>query len=166
MAATSKKSAPHAASPAEAPVETLDAVETAPLASEPVTEIQEKVRAALEKGVVESKAAFAKAKASADEAANAFEQSFAAAKDGAVAINVKAIEALRANAEANFDFMKATFRVKSLSDLVALQGEFARKQVEAVTGQVKDIGTLTQKAVAEAYAPIKDQVAKSFKVAV
>ncbi|HTR13572.1 MAG TPA: phasin family protein [Roseiarcus sp.] len=186
MATAPKKAiVPQAEPPAEAPVEqTLPSIvesvaetappsasppmaETAPPpASPPVAEIQEKVRAALEKGVSESRAAFAKAKASADEAANAFEQSFAAAKNGVVAINAKALEALRANAEANFDLMKATFRVKSLSDLVALQSEFARKQVEAMTGQAKDIGALTQKTVAEAYAPIKDQVAKSFKIAV
>src|SRR5271166_2677631 len=184
MATAPKKApAPQAAPPAEAPVELTvpsvveSAAETAPPApqpvaettrpaSQPVAEIQEKVRAALEKGVSESRAAFAKAKASADEAANAFEQSFAAAKDGVVAINAKALEALRANAEANFDFMKATLRVKSLSDLAALQGEFARKQVEAITGQTKDIGALTQKTVAEVYAPIKDQLARSFKIAV
>jgi|SRR5271166_1167857 len=195
MATAPKKApAPQAAPPAEAPVEltvpsvvesaaetappapqpvaettrpaSQPAVETTPPASQPVAEIQEKVRAALEKGVSESRAAFAKAKASADEAANAFEQSFAAAKDGVVAINAKALEALRANAEANFDFMKATLRVKSLSDLAALQGEFARKQVEAITGQTKDIGALTQKTVAEVYAPIKDQLARSFKIAV
>src|SRR5574340_1154840 len=129
MATASKKSsAAHAESLAEAPVEVLSpvamsAVESAPHVSESVAEIQDKVRSALEKGVVESKAAFAKARAGAGDAANAFEQSFAAAKDGAVAINAKALEALRANAEANFDFMKATFRVKSLSDLVALQSE-------------------------------------------
>ena len=117
--------------------------------AKPAAEIRESVRAALEKGVADSRAAFAKAKVTADEAVTAFEQSFAAAKDGAVAINTKALEALRANAEANFEFMKASFAAKSLSDLVALQSEFARKQVEAVTGQAKDIGALTQKTVAE-----------------
>ena len=41
---------------------------------------------------------------------SAFEVSFAAAKDGALAINAKAFEALRANADANFDFLKACLR--------------------------------------------------------
>ena len=84
--------------------------------------MQDSVRTALEKGVSESRAAFAKAKASVDDAANALELSFTAAKDGAIAINAKALEALRANTEANFDFVKASFAAKSLSDLVALQG--------------------------------------------
>ena len=133
---------------------------------EPVAGMQESVRAAFEKGVAKSRAAFVKAKVSADEAANAFEQSFTAAKDGVIAINAKALEALRANTEANFEFMKASFAVKSLADLVALQSEFTRKQVDAMTGQAKDIGALTQKTVADAFEPLKDQMAKSFKIAV
>jgi phasin len=135
-------------------------------AAETVAEVQQGVRAVLEKGVVESRAAFVKAKTAMDEAASAFEVSFAAAKDGALAINAKALEALRVNADANFDFLKSAFAAKSLSDLIGLQAEFARKQVEAMTGQTKDIGALAQKAMAETVEPIKEQVAKSFKVAV
>jgi phasin len=132
----------------------------------PVEEIQRSFRSALEKGVAESRAAFAKAKIAADEATSAYEVSFAAAKDGALAINAKAFEALRANADANFDFLKAVFAAKSLSDVITLQTEFARKQVETLTSQSKDLGALTQKAVTDAVEPIKEQVAKSFKIAV
>jgi phasin len=128
--------------------------------------VAESFRSALEKGVAESRAAFAKAKTAADEAAGAFEESLAAAKDGAIAINAKGFEALRANADANFDFFKAVFAAKSLSDVVALQTEYARKQVETFTSQSKDLGALTQKAMADAVEPIKEQVAKSFKIAV
>ncbi len=171
MATSPKKNAAQAA-PISTPVEPdlagdVPNMETAVAAVvEPAAEIQQSVRTALEKGVAESRAAFAKAKASADDAANAFELSFAAAKDGVIAINAKALEALRANTEANFDFVKASFAVKSLSDLVALQTEFARKQVDAVTVQAKDIGAIAQKAMVETIEPIKEQVAKSFKIAV
>jgi phasin len=132
----------------------------------PAAEIQQSFRSALEKGVVESRAAFAKAKSAADETANAFEVSLAAAKDGALAINAKAFETLRANADANFNFLKAMFAAKSLPDLITLQTEFARKQVETMTSQTKDFGALTQKAMADAVEPIKEQVARSFKIAV
>ncbi len=94
------------------------------------------------------------------------EVSFAAAKDGALAIHAKAFEALRVNADANFDFLRAVFGAKTLSDVITLQTEFARKQVETMTGQTKDFGALTQKAMADAVEPIKEQVAKSFKIAV
>ncbi len=109
---------------------------------------------------------FIKAKIAADETASAFEVSFAAAKDGALAMNAKAFEAMRANADASFDFLKAVFAVKSLPDLVTLQSEFARKQVETITSQSKDFGALAQKAVADAVEPLKEQAARSFKVAV
>jgi phasin len=172
MANAPKKSAvPLAVSPA-APVETAVATVNAVLPSEPqisaapAAEIQQSVRSALEKGVVESRAAFAKAKSAADETANAFEVSLAAAKDGALAINAKAFETLRANADANFDFLKAMFAAKSLPDLITLQTDFVRKQVETMTSQTKDFGALTQKAMADAVEPIKEQVARSFKVAV
>jgi len=169
MATAPKKSAAAHAVSAAVPVEAaaINAVTpTAPQLAAPVEEIRQSFQTALEKGVVESRAAFAKAKSSADEAASAFEVSFTAAKDGALAINAKAFEALRANAEANFDFLKSVFSAKSLSDVVALQTEFARKQVETMTSQTKDLGALTQKAMADAVEPIKEQVAKSFKIAV
>ncbi len=171
MAASPKKNlapqtAPAAAAEPLSDVLTPSVPEAAVEVVEPVAGMQESVRAALEKGVAESRAAFVKAKVSADEAANAFEQSFSAAKDGVIAINAKALEALRANTEANFEFMKASFAVKSLADLVALQSEFTRKQVDAMTGQAKDIGALTQKTMADAIEPLKDQMAKSFKIAV
>jgi phasin len=132
----------------------------------PAAEIQQSFRSALEKGVVESRAVFTKAKIAADETASAFEVSFTAAKDGAFAINAKAFDALRANADANFNFFKAVLAVKSLPDLFTLQTEFARKQAETIAGQSKDFGALAQKAMADAIEPIKGQVAKSFRVAV
>src|ERR1700679_1196943 len=157
-----------AAAPVEAAVATVNAVlpSEAQLVAAPAAEIQQSFRTALEKGVVESRAAFAKAKSAADETANAFEVSFADAQDGALAHQAKALEAMRTNADANFDFWKAMFSVKSLPDLITLQTEFARKQVETMTSQTKDFGALTQKAMADAAEPIKEQVAKSFKIAV
>jgi len=169
MATAPKKAAARTAPPALVPLPTdivASASEVIEAAEEPIVEIQENVRSALEKGIAESRAAFVKAKISTDEAASALEQSYTAARDGVIAINAKALEALRANTEANFDFMKAAFAVKSLSDLIALQSEFTRKQVDAMTGQTKDIGALAQKAVTNAIEPIKEQVTRSFKIAV
>ena len=166
MASSPKKGAIRAPVEPDLDVEAPGAEEAVAAAAEPAVEMQETVRTALEKGVVESRAAFARAKSSMDDAANAFELSFAAAKDGVVAINAKALEALRANAEANLDFVKACFAVKSLSDLVALQSEFTRKQVATAAVQIKDLGALTQKAMVETIEPVKDQVAKTFRVAV
>ena len=171
MATAPKKSAAaqavSAAAPLEAAAAAINAVmPTAPQLAAPVEEIQQSFRSALEKSVVESRAAFAKAKTHADEAASAFEVSFAAAKDGVIAFNATAFAAARANAEANFEFVKASLAVRSLPDLVALQNEFARKQTDAAVVQFKDLAAVAKKTVAETFEPIKDRVARTFKIAV
>ncbi len=168
MASSPKKSATRPSTPVEPDLDVaVHSVEEAVAAVvEPAAEFQDSVRTALEKGVSESRAAFARAKSSADDAANAFELSFAAAKDGVTAINAKALELLRANTEANLDFMKAIFAVKTLPDLIALQSEFTRKQVETASVQAKDLSELAQKMVIGTIGPMKEQAAKSFKMAV
>jgi len=181
MATPSKKTSavnpapPAAEIPAPAPVETPIAsvsasmTEAAKALEAPVaslTELQGNLRSAVEKGLSETRAAYAKAKTAADEAASALESSYAAAKSGVAAINAKALEALRVNVDANLDFVKSVFAVTNVADFVTLQGEFTRKQIEAITDQTKEIGALARKLAAETAEPIKEQVAKTFKIAV
>jgi phasin len=135
----------------------------APVAS--LTELQGNLRSVVEKGLSEARDVCAKAKTVADDAANAVESSYTVARAGAIAINAKALEALRANVNANLDFFKSAFAVKNVADYVTLQSEFARKQIDALTGQTKEIGALAQKVATETAEPIKEQVAKSFKIA-
>ena len=142
------------------------AAEAAKAPLESLSELHGNLRTVVEKGLVETRAAYAKAKTTADETAGALETSYAAAKAGVVAINVKAFEALRANLEANFDFVKSAIAVKNVSDYVTLQGEFTRKRLEAMTDQTKEIGELAQKLASQTVEPIKEQVAKTFKIAV
>ena len=142
--------------------ETVKALE-APAA--PLTALQGNLRSAVEKSLVDTRAAYHKAKNNADQAASALESSYAAAKAGVVAINANALEALRANIEANFDFVKSAIAVKSVADYVTLHGEFARKRLEAATDQTKQLGALAQKLATETAEPIKEQVAKTFKIA-
>jgi phasin len=130
-----------------------------------MTEIQEKMRAMIEKGIAETRGAYTKAKSAADETNSALEASFVTAKTGAVEINAKVLEALRVSADANFDFVKSILGVKSIADYVTLHSEFARKQIETLTGQTKEIATLAQKVATETAEPIKTRVAKTFKIA-
>ena len=130
-----------------------------------LTEMQDKVRVMVEKGLTETRANYAKVKSAADEATSALETSYASAKSGVAEINAKAIDALKASAEANFDFFKSIVSAKTLSEVVTLNTEFARKQVEMLTGQSKELSAIAQKVATEAVEPIKAQVAKSFKIA-
>jgi phasin len=133
--------------------------------STPVAEIQENVRKALEKGVADTRTAYSKAKAAAEETSGALEASCATAAKGVVEFNAKALEALRLNAEANFDFLKSVISAKSVSEFVALQGDHTRKQADAIAAQAKEIAALSQRIAAESAEPIKSQFSKAFKLA-
>ena len=173
MATAAKKTA-LSATPAEPAASLAEvAVSPAPSASPQVfgapvatlTGLQDQLRAAAEKGLVETRSACVKAKVVAEEAADALETSYAAARAGVVAINAKALESLTANVEANFDFVKSAFSVGGFVDYVALQSEFASARLAAIAGQAKTIGELAQKTALDSLEPIKAQVAKSFKLA-
>ncbi len=156
---------PTTASEAVEPNEFPTASEAVEAIVEPDIAMQEPVRSALQEGAAESRAAFVKAKVSADEVTNALELSFAAAKDGAIAFNAKALAAARANAEAGLHLIKAAFGVKSVADLVALQSDFARKQTDATVAQFKELAELAQKTAAQTIEPIRAQLTKAFHIA-
>jgi phasin len=165
MAAAIKKSASSDAVSGEALAEnkiekTVEAI------SAPVAEVQENVREAVEKNVTDTRAAYAKAKTAVEEAAGALESSYSTAAKGIIEFNTKALEALRANAEANFDFLKSVISVKSVSEFVALQSEHAKKQAEALSAQAKDFAALAQKVATESAEQIKSQMAKTLKLPV
>lgn len=125
---------------------------------------QERVRSLVETGIYESRTSYMKVKSAADEAAHALEASYSSAKHGAAEIRVKALDALRAAADANFDFAKSALRAKTASDYVALHSEFARKQIDMLTSQTKAMGELAQKVAIETMEPIKAQVAKTLRL--
>ena len=178
MATYPKKSAPAAVAydepaalplPVEAPAETLTA-ETAPTLEAPVEAVTkalgDNVRTMVEKSIHESRARFVQAKSAAEETSAALEASYGAARDGVVAFNIKAIEAIKADADANFDLIKSLAAAKSVSELVSLQTEFARKRFENASARSKEFAELARGVADSAVAPFKAQVAKTFKVAV
>jgi len=140
----------------------------APLASQPNAAaapgaaLQEALREAAEKGLAESRAAYARARDAADQAASAFEASLAHAAQGVIDLNSKALDALRANFDAGVDFAKAAINSRTVGELAALHGDYASKQAEAFATQAREFGDLAQKIAAETMAPIKRQIGGMF----
>jgi phasin len=165
MAAAIKKSASSSPAPAEVLAESK-IEKTVEAISAPVAEVQENVRKAIEKSVADTRAAYAKAKTAAEEATGALESSYSTAAKGIIEFNTKALEALRANAEANFDFIKSVIGAKSISEFVTLQSEHAKKQADAISAQAKDFAALARKVATESAEQIKSQVAKTLKLPV
>jgi phasin len=150
------------------PIEAVAAVAPVETVAAPVDfkDYGDKARALIEKGLAESRAKFAQAKTAAEEASAAVEASYGAARDGVVAFNVKAIEALKASADANFDLLTSLASAKSISELVTLHGEFARKQFEETSAHAKALAELAGKVANDTVAPFKAHVARTFKTAV
>ena len=152
---------------ASAPAETaapLDAVKVFEAASAPALELQANVRKAAEKGVEETRVAFERVKAAAEDASGSFEKSYTTASKGLLEFHGRAVDAMRANADAGFDFLKSIFTVKSVSEAITLNSEHARKQFEAVSFQAKDLATFAQKITTDAIEPIKSTFGKALAV--
>ncbi len=128
----------------------------------------EQFRAFAEKGVEQSKEAYAKVKDSMEDAQKVFESTFETAKSASDDLSKKSIAAMRAGAEANFAHMEALVGVKSLSEILELQTAYMRKSYEMMVEQAKDIQAASTKAAEDVTKPAKtafEKAMKEFKVA-
>ena len=128
----------------------------------PKMEIPAAFREFAEKGVAQTKDAYEKMKAAAEEATDVLEDTYANASKGAADYGLKVIEATRTNTNAAFDFYTDLMTVKSISEVIELSTAHARKQFETVTAQTKDLAALAQKVAIETAEPFKERVSKTF----
>ncbi|ABR59177.1 phasin [Sinorhizobium medicae] len=109
-----------------------------------------------EKGAAQSKEAYAKMKTATEEAARTVEATVESAQSGTVELGLKAIDALRANAETSLSHMEALLGVKSFSELVELQTAFIRRQAELAVEQAKTMQEATRKVAENVTKPGKE----------
>ncbi|MBX3514666.1 MAG: phasin [Xanthobacteraceae bacterium] len=129
----------------------------------PKMEVPEMVREIAEKGVKQAKEGYDKMKAAAEDTTDLLETTYTAASKGATEFNMKALEALRANVNASFDFTTAMFGTKTLAEAAEISTAHFRAQFEALSAQAKELSSLAQKIATETSEPIKTGVSKSFK---
>ncbi len=121
----------------------------------------ESFREFAEKGAAQSREAYAKVKAATEEASRTVETTMQSAQAGSVEIGLKAIEALRTNADLSLSHMESLLGVKSVAEFVELQSSFIRKQTEFNAEQAKTIQDASRK-LAEAVAqPGRDAAEKA-----
>ena len=132
------------------------------------SKVTDQFRDFAEKGLAQSKDAYAKMKTAAEDAQKTVEETFKTAQSAGAEVSLKAISALRANTEAGLSHMEALVGVKSVSDFVELQTSFFRKQAELFTAQAKELQDASTKAAEKAAAPVKaafEKVVSEFKAA-
>ncbi|HTV71361.1 MAG TPA: phasin [Rhizobiaceae bacterium] len=116
-----------------------------------------------EKGVEQSKEAYAKMKSGAEEAQKTLESTYETAKAASSELSLKTIAALRANTEAGFSHLEALVGAKSLSEVVELQTSYLRKRFEMTVEQAKDFQAVSTKAAEDVAKPVKTAFEKAMK---
>jgi phasin len=139
---------------------------TAPkLASIPKTDAPQAFREMAEKGTTQAKETYEKMNAATTEAADLIKNSYSTAVKGMQDYNNKIIEFTHANTNAAFDFVQRMSGVKSPSEFLELWTEHARKQVETLTEQSKQLAALAQKVMRTTAEPLKTGVSNPFNIA-
>lgn len=127
-------------------------------------EMPEMFRELAEKSVEQAKDSYARLRTAAEQATDMVEDTYLTATRGATEFNAKALEALRANVNASFDYARELLAAKSLSEAVELSATHMREQFDALSAQAKEFSALAQKVATETAEPIKSSVTKSLKV--
>jgi phasin len=112
-------------------------------------EIPEEVRAVAERSVEQAKLAFTTYIRAAQEALSTFEQWVAASQVGAQGISKKAMSFAERNMLSGFEFAQKVVQAKDIDQLIPMQTEFVRSQIEALSEQVKDLGETATKTAME-----------------
>ncbi len=123
--------------------------------------VTETFRDFAEKGATQSREAYAKMKTAAEEAGKTIEATVESAQSGTVELSLKAIDALRTNAETSLSQMEALIACKSLSEVFELQTAFIRKQAELAMEQARTMQETTRKVAENLVKPTKDAAEKA-----
>ncbi|MCJ8149480.1 phasin [Shinella sp. H4-D48] len=133
------------------------------IASIDPSKFSESFRDFAEKGAAQTKEAYAKMKEAAEDATKTVESTLESAQAGSVELGLKAIEALRTNAENSLSHMEALLGVKSVAELFELQTAFLRKQAEVAVEQAKTLQETSKKVAEKVSAPGKSAAEKAMK---
>ncbi len=120
------------------------------------TRMTEAFRAATERSVEQSKEAYARMKAAADDASRTLEATIENAHSGSLNLTKRALDNIRAQADMNFSHLEKLASARSMSEFIELQTSFFRQQVDLVTQQARDIQNASQSATREVLQPSRD----------
>lgn len=129
----------------------------------PSFEMPTAMRDFAEKGVAQARDTYAKMKTAAEDATDVVEDTYETARDGAMTLGTKALDAAKSNTDASFAFAKDLFGAKTLSEVIELQTVFARQQFDAVSAQFKEFQETVQDIVSETTKPATAHFEKTFK---
>ncbi len=128
-------------------------------------EVPEVFRSMAENSVEQAREHYAQFKASAEDATDLMEETFETARDGALNLQHKALDAAKQNSDAVFDFTKQIMGVTSVADAIQLQARFAREQFDALVDYSKDFQSGIAQVTEDTTAPSKAAFSKALSAA-
>jgi phasin len=120
----------------------------------PKVEMPGAFREFAERGVAQARDTYEKMKAAAEAATDVLETTYSAAAKGYSDYGLKMIEVASANTNAAFHFAGEVVAAKTLSEVVELTSAHARKQLEELSEQSRELAALAQKVANETAEPL------------
>jgi phasin len=114
--------------------------------NEPIFQIPNEVRDFAEKSVEQARKAFEGYTGAAQKAISSFETSTSTFQTGAKDVSAKALGYAEANVNAAFELARKLLHAKDPQEMLTLQAEFVKSQVESIQTQAKELGAALQKA--------------------
>src|SRR5207244_12674892 len=109
-------------------------------------EVPPEMRALAEKSVEQARHAFDGFISAAHQAMSAFEGHAETARKGARDVTEKAMSFAEHNIASAFELAQDLVRAKDMQEVLRLQGDYIRRQMQALTEQAKELGESTSKA--------------------
>lgn len=129
--------------------------------SVPSYEVPEAFRAMTEQGVEQARESYSRMKAVAEEATDVVEETFETTRDSVLALQLRSLDAAKANTDAYFDLTRKLLGTRSVADALQLQTSFARDRFEAFADYAKDVQTGVAKLSEEAARPAQQAFNKA-----
>jgi phasin len=116
-------------------------------------EIPSEIRSFAEKSVEQARQAFDGFISAAQHAVNAFEGQAETARKGAKDVTQMAMTFAEQNIANSFDLAQQLVRAKDVQEVMRLQSDFIKTQMQALTEQAKELGERTSEAARDATKP-------------
>jgi phasin len=116
-------------------------------------EIPSEIRAFAEKSVEQARQAFDGFISAAQHAVNAFEGQAETARKGAKDVTQKAMSFAEQNIANSFDLAQQLVQAKDMQEVLKLQADFIKNQMQVLTEQARELGERTSEAARDAAKP-------------
>jgi len=119
-------------------------------------EVPDQMREFAEKSVDQARKAFDDFMNVTQKAVSNAEDTSSAVQSGTADVNRKALDYAEEHVDAAFSFAQSMVRASSVEEVMQLQKDYLRKQMEALGEQAREIGNVTTKTAQDAAKAVKD----------